>query len=191
MPELRSSDRSAEPPVPFIRSYWVRPGLLLAGCYPGDKEPAEAVQKLQGLVRCGISTVINLMEETEIDHSRKPFADYSHSLQEWAKEAGRTVSCLRFPVRDLYVPSVPGMRDILDAIDRALAQKQAVYVHCWGGRGRTGTVVACHLLRHRLVSQGGALVAVESLTEHKRDHFWPTPEMPCQREFVSQWQLGE
>jgi hypothetical protein len=30
------------PPVPFPRSYWVIPGKLLAGCYPGAKDPKEA-----------------------------------------------------------------------------------------------------------------------------------------------------
>ena len=36
----------------------------------------------------------------------------------------------------------------LDAVDTALAAKRNVYVHCWGGIGRTGTVVACWLQRH-------------------------------------------
>ena len=191
MPEMSFSDRSAEPPVPFERSYWVRPGRLLAGFYPGDKESANADQKLRGLVRCGVSTIVNLMEKTETDRSGKPFADYAPRIQKWASGAGRSVSCLRFPVRDLSIPTVEGMRDILDAIDRALAQEQTVYVHCWGGRGRTGTVVACHLLRHRLVRENEALDAVRFLTGHKRDLFWPTPEMPAQLEFVSKWQPGQ
>lgn len=191
MPEMPFPDRGAEPPVPFTRAYWVRPGQLLAGFYPGDTAPAIADQKLQGLIRCGVSTVINLMEATETDHSGKPFAEYAHRLREWARDAGRDVLCRRFPVRDLSIPTVEGMREILDAIDQALAQDQTVYVHCWGGRGRTGTVVACHLLRHRLVRQGGALDAVKALTEHKRELFWPTPEAPCQLEFVSKWQLGQ
>ena len=32
-------------PVPSPRSYWVIPGKLLAGCYPGDKNPKEATAK--------------------------------------------------------------------------------------------------------------------------------------------------
>lgn len=191
MPEMPFSERPAELPVPFTRSYWVRPGRLLAGFFPGDKDSATADQKLQGLIRCGVSAIINLMEATETDHSGKPFVDYDLRLQEWAREAGRSVSCQRFPIRDLSIPSVAGMHDILDAIDQALARDQVVYVHCWGGRGRTGTVVACHLLRHRLVPEGGALDAVKALTAHKRDFFWPTPEMPSQLEFVSRWKLGQ
>ena len=31
------------------------------------------------------------------------------------------------------------MQEILDAVDRALAAGRNVYLHCWGGIGRTGT----------------------------------------------------
>ena len=53
---------------PFDRSYWVVPGKLLAGCYPGDKNREIAKKKLQGLIDCGIRLVVNLMEESELDH---------------------------------------------------------------------------------------------------------------------------
>jgi protein-tyrosine phosphatase len=48
---------------------------------------------------------------------------------------------MRIPVRDVDIPSPDTMRSILDAIDSAIDRCQPVYVHCWGGRGRTGTVV--------------------------------------------------
>ncbi len=39
------------------------------------------------------------------------------------------------------------MAVILDTIDDALADGHQVYVHCWGGIGRTGTTVGCWLVR--------------------------------------------
>ena len=36
-------------PVPFPHSYWVIPGLFLAGEYPGAKNQEEARQKLENL----------------------------------------------------------------------------------------------------------------------------------------------
>ena len=42
------------------------------------------------------------------------------------------------------------MSRILDDVDAALADGRTVYVHCWGGIGRTGTVVGCWLMRHGL-----------------------------------------
>lgn len=46
----------------------------------------------------------------------------------------------------MRTPTVDQMRAILDAIDRAAGS--IVYVHCWGGHGRTGTVAGCYLVRH-------------------------------------------
>ena len=32
---------------------------------------------------------------------------------------------------------------ILDSLDTAIADEHTIYLHCWGGIGRTGTVVGC------------------------------------------------
>jgi hypothetical protein len=38
------------PPVPFPRSYWIIPGKLLAGFYPGSKDHKEATEKITALI---------------------------------------------------------------------------------------------------------------------------------------------
>jgi hypothetical protein len=48
--------------IPFNRSYWVVPGKLLAGGYPGSENPVEEERKLKGLFQAGIRHVISLME---------------------------------------------------------------------------------------------------------------------------------
>ena len=55
--------------VPFNQSYWVQPGLLLAGCYPGAEDHEQAHRQLKGLVACGIRHIINLMQTAEINRS--------------------------------------------------------------------------------------------------------------------------
>ena len=52
--------------VPFNQAYWVRPGMLMAGCYRGAEEHARAHRQLKGLVGHGIRHVINLMESDEL-----------------------------------------------------------------------------------------------------------------------------
>ena len=52
------------------------------------------------------------------------------------------------PIHDVSTPTQAQMARILDAIDAALAVGHAVYLHCYGGIGRTGTVVGCYLVRH-------------------------------------------
>ena len=56
------------------------------------------------------------------------------------------------PIEDLSVPTLADMERILGAIDDELAAGRAVYLHCWGGIGRTGTVVGCYLVRQGLTA---------------------------------------
>jgi ADP-ribosylglycohydrolase len=62
-----SFSREGQAPVPFDRSYWVVPGRLLAGCYPGSQDQTEAGRKLRGLVEHGIRSVVDLMEPGEVN----------------------------------------------------------------------------------------------------------------------------
>ena len=39
------------------------------------------------------------------------------------------------------------MREILQAIQSQMAGGGVLYVHCWGGKGRTGVVIGCHLVQ--------------------------------------------
>ena len=67
--------------VPFNRSYWVVPGKLLAGCYPGSDDPIEEEKNLIGLIQAGIRHVISLIEPQEYDHSENPFAPYVDNME--------------------------------------------------------------------------------------------------------------
>ena len=54
------------------------------------------------------------------------------------------------PIPDTGNPKPAQVESILDTIDTAIAAGRRVYVHCWGGIGRTGTIVGCYLVRHGL-----------------------------------------
>ena len=55
----RDLTNSIKSPIPFPRSYWVIPGLLLAGAYPGAKDANEAEEKLSGLLNVGIRKILS------------------------------------------------------------------------------------------------------------------------------------
>lgn len=138
--------------LPFKRCYWVEAGKLLAGCYPGSEDAGEADTKLGGLVESGIGTVINLMESDETSWSGKPFRPYQDRIAELGKQSAINVQYLRIPIRDTHIPTFEEMQTILDAIEEGILRGNGVYVHCWGGKGRTGTVVGCHLIRKGLAT---------------------------------------
>lgn len=177
--------------LPFNQSYWVVPGKLLAGCYPGDQLAEERDQKLTGLLQAGIRQVISLMEPGEGSHSSQLFSPYEAALTALAKEMGITVAIASMPIRDMRIPFRPEMGRILDRIDASIAQGQPVYVHCWGGIGRTGTVVGCFLARHGYADGHQVLNMISDLRADTRDAHRTSPETNEQEEMVLSWVEGE
>jgi protein tyrosine/serine phosphatase len=142
--------------VPFPRSYWVVPGKFLAGYYPGSRDSSTTQRKLEGLLEHGIRHLINLM-------GGETFIPYEQQLENIAAKGDIPIKLVHMPIRDTDVPTVEGMVAILDEIDRAIRQNPRVYLHCWGGRGRTGTAVACYLARHGM---GVGEAALPGLAQH-------------------------
>jgi hypothetical protein len=177
--------------LPFPRSYWATPGKLVAGCYPSDRDPAVARTIAEGLAACGVTHVINLMHADERDSGGRAFIDYAALLDGALATQGRRAVCARHPIVDVSVPSVLEMGEILEAIDAIIGAGGIVYVHCWGGRGRTGTVVGCHLARHGIATGQGALDRLVEFTRHWKREWGPTPETEEQRGFVRAWRKGQ
>jgi len=170
---------------PFPRSYWVYDNLLLAGYLPGSTNPEEAQEKLSALLDAGIRCVINLMEPDERDYNGNLFTDYIPTLNQLAEERNCQVQCLRFPIRDLGVPTPELLQEILAAIDTAVFDSQTpAYVHCWGGKGRTGTVIACWLIHRGLATSQDALDLLQYLRRNDPQAHQPSPETIEQIEFV-------
>lgn len=178
-------------PLPFDRSYWVIPGRFLAGFYPGDQNAQVARDKLNALLECGVQRVINLMAVDETNDGGDPFFAYEGELVSLAAENQLQVTCQRFPIRNQDVPTRQQMRLILDAVDQSLANGEVVYVHCWGGRGRTGTVVGCFLARHQLALGRGVVEKIAALRSRMPDRMCPSPESESQIRMVSEWRVGE
>lgn len=168
-------------PRPWANTYWVHEHALLAGEYPGDLDPQEAARRLDLLLEHGVRTLIDL---TRADDALLP---YAHLLRDIAAPRGVAVAHHPMPIEDMGIPTADEMRAILDRIDASLADG-AVYVHCWGGVGRTGTVVGCWLVRRGRDGET-ALAEVDALfgTTAKRPWHPRSPQTRAQCDFVRRW----
>lgn len=174
-------------PPPYPNSYWVQPGRLLAGEYPGAFLPTAARRKLRLLLDAGVTFFLDLTHPAD---GLEPYADL---LRVEAKAFSTPITYRRMAIPDRDIPTAAQMVATLDVIDEALAAGQVVYIHCWGGIGRTGTVVGCHLARHCDKPDGKGDAALAQLAElwqtvEKRDRHPRSPETPAQVQMVRTWQ---
>lgn len=172
----------SNPARPFANCYWVQPGRLLAGEYPGDWSATTAVPKLNLLLAAGVTFFLDLTHPADGLESYAPLLPAMHPDQP------RPIVYQRMAIPDRSVPPVAQMVQTLDVIDAALAAGQVVYVHCWGGVGRTGTVVGCHLVRHGRSGEA-ALAEIARLWQDmaKRDRYPHSPETAAQAAMVRTW----
>ena len=162
---------------PTYRSYWVVEGRLAAGGYPGQ----HGHEMVGELLDAGIDLFVNLTQ----DH---PGGTDSHMPRYDDEVEAAAADVRRFPIPDLGLPTHDLMVEILDTIDAGLDAGRRIYVHCWGGSGRTGTAIGCWLRRHRLTTPGDVIKSMNRLRDgdlgggHK-----PTPNTPEQAEFIVNW----
>ena len=77
------------------------------------------------------------------------------------------------------------VEQVLDVIDAALENGETVYLHCRSGIGRTGTVLALHLVRHGY-SPADALRRLEAAWRRdERSGTWSRcPQTEGQRRYI-------
>jgi hypothetical protein len=170
-------------PPPFRLAYWVDPSRLMAGCYPGHGDPRIAERQLGALLDCGIRCFLSLMEE----EVRGFFAPYQPQLEGIAASRGIAIECLRFEIEDHSAPSCEQMGEIERAIAKSITAGRPVYLHCWGGRGRTGAVVGVYLVRRGLATTESF---VDVIAELRSGAAGESPETEEQIEFVRSFLAG-
>lgn len=175
-------------PTPCQRTYWVLDNRLLAGAYPGRPDPKQHQQRIKTLFEAGMRTFINLQEENETNNNGIPFVRYDDELRRLANADDDRIAHLRFPIPDGGTTTIDRMRSILDVIDLSLDAGRGVYVHCFGGMGRTGTTVCCWILRHGFATKNNVLDRLTTLRQADIERAnWKAPENDQQTAFVISW----
>jgi atypical dual specificity phosphatase len=139
---------------------WLTPGLL-GGCpAPGITGRLEA--DLEALQRVGTRWLITLTE--------KPLA-CADLLQR------HEIGNLHLAIPDREAPTIAQAAEMTDLVATFMARDEPVVYHCLAGKGRTGTLLACQLLRSGLTFSD-AITTIRQANRH-----WI--ETDVQMEFLS------
>lgn len=161
-----------EPIITGLDTWWIIPGVVLGGEYPCDAKGSG--DKLESLLEFGVDTIVNL---THKDDNLTPYYFSNRGLKGYALWVS--------PIPDGGVVALDSYKQIVEEIKRQAEQGHVIYVHCWGGMGRTATVAGCLLAATTTHSPDDIFAQIDESrrkTSVKADR--PAPENDQQRQIV-------
>ncbi len=120
---------------------WAIPGALGGAPRPGIVRPLAS--DLEALERVGTTVLVTLTEEWT------PPVDA-------LRESG--ILSLYLPIPDMDVPGLDAALKLVDEVEDRIAENGTAVYHCRGGRGRTGTLIACHFVRRGMTGDDAIAV---------------------------------
>lgn len=143
---------------------------------------------------------VRLADAKDVARWPAPFVRYAADVDRIAEsmdDAPSAISYLHCPIVDLSVPTdgLGAGSSLLTLLDEMLTHYEgggrAIYVHCWGGRGRTGLVGACLYSLMRPDLNGDAVLSLVQAAYDSRSgadtmpsELKRSPQTPAQRQFV-------
>lgn len=170
---------------PFPNSYWLEDGGIVCGEYPREFDDDAEPTKIQALLSAGVRAFVNFTEPGEL----KPYEEIVLAVAADLEIDPGELEFHQHPIRDMSIPRTGGeVKRMLHTIRSARQRRKVVYLHCWGGKGRTGTVAGCLLSEFSGVSGDAALQALgERWQSCAKATYAESPETDEQREWVRLW----
>ena len=184
---------------PTRESNWVILDHLMVGAYPSSFDDNENDAILSSILECGVTTFVCLQQEYQHGVSEalwragsalRPYIEDAMDICARERDTGRIVApehlkFLHTGIVDCGVTTDATVLELAIDICFRLVAGEVIYLHCWGGHGRTGTVVAVAL---------GLLYGVSSAEALARTQLYhdlricslnvPSPQTPQQRRQV-------
>ena len=173
---MESFEELVFPVKPIRNSYKVMEGIY-AGEYPREYDDKKSIGKIKQFERFGITHFIDLTEEGEL----RPYDQMLASQMQH----------IRFPIQDVSIPAnIESVKDLIGQIQGILneSDRNKVYIHCWGGVGRTGTIVGCLLSHQHDFDYEKTIDSLKKAFSYcPKSAYRETPETKEQRDFIARY----
>lgn len=140
--EVRTLLSSNFPAAPTLNSNWIIPNVLLASAYPGSPDKKKSKIIVDKLLK-HVDVVLSLQyahETVDFNTYLQLVAPKLENKNSYCEKIDDKIFA-RFPVKDRGVASDNYVDIFTDQLVKAIGKGYRLLVHCWGGKGRTGTVM--------------------------------------------------
>ena len=172
---------------PIGESNLVIPGSLIVGAFPGSAYDTENTNNLINILNCGITMFVCMQLEYNPDAPEYMWRTTGKSIRPYFKDVQKIMenkheyasliaetgmpTFVHCPIRDCSIVADDVVFNLAIKLAQAIRDGEILYLHCWGGHGRTGVVVC--LILHLLYG----LTADEAIERCELVHMMR--RMPC------------
>jgi len=159
---------------PTPESNWVVKGKLIAGAFPGFLEDDKNEDSLTQLLNSGVTTFACLQKEYDPDTSEEAWRN-NYGLRPYFKDVEKMIqnkeqypkltttienaTFVHEKIRDCDITDDTTTLRLAKKLVKAIYEGEVIYLHCWGGHGRTGIIVCIMLhLMFKLTSHESLLL---------------------------------
>ena len=135
---------------------WIIEGKLAGSAIPTSKDEVKWLQEE------GVKSIVTI-REVPLDEDWVDEMKYLHVLSD-----------------DMGVPSFDDLKNSVDYVHERIQNNEAVMVHCLAGLGRTGTILACYLIKYEKMS-------AEDAIQHVREKRHGSIQSFVQEEMIFQY----